>query len=251
MIYLSINDVIFLITISILLIILYKRIRYNWLFIEKIRHRYGDYTRNIKVQDRIKYISRQPVDRQKIIFEDFSILIFTILIIFLIGTKAIFFAAVVSDSMTPTFSRNDLVLMQNIDRNFNMGDIIMFQRPDREFPISHRIVSIKEGKIYTAGDATKMKDWWALKDKDILGKAITFRGMPIVITGYGKYFIIADKNQKFGPFDYQKYNLFLSVIKAYGYAIALLCLLIYIVLIFKGEKQKEYKIKERYKTKRI
>ncbi len=243
MIYILIEDVIFLIALSILLIVIYRRVRHDWSFIEKIRHGYADSTRKAKVKNHVKYISRQPVDRQKIIFEDFTALAFVILIIFLIGTKSIFFAAVVSDSMVPTFHKNDLILMQNIDRSFNVGDIIMFQRPDREFPVSHRIVSIKEGRIYTAGDATKIKDWWALKEKDIVGKVITFQGEPIVISGYGEYFIIADKNQKFGPLDYQRYNLLLSIIRTYGYAIALLSILIYMIMIFKGEKQKEYKYK--------
>ena len=243
MVYLFINDAIYLGILTVFLIVVYRRIIHNWNFIERIKQKYSDYDKKSRIQNRIKYISRQPVDRQRLIFNDASTLTIVLLIIFLIVTRSIFFADVISQSMVPTFDKNDLVLMQNIDRTYNVGDIIMFESVDLAQPVSHRIVSIDENGIHTAGDAAKRIDWWTLKNGDIEGKAITFQGVPIVIKGFGKYFLIEDKNQKFGPFDYRSYSLFLSVIKAYGYAIVVFSLLAYIILSFRrNDKEKNREI---------
>lgn len=236
--YITLDDIIFLAALSIFLIIIYRRIVKNWNFIEKIEEKFSESERKDKVQNRIKYINKQPIDKQKIIFKDLSILALAILIIIVIGTRSIFFADVVSQSMVPTFDKNDLILMQNIDRTYNIGDIIMFNRPDTSLPVSHRIVSISEEGIQTAGDATKSTDWWKIKNDDILGKAISIQGKPIVIKGYGIFFTVEDRNQRFGPFDYQTYLLFISVLKGYGYAIAIICLMIYIALALKGDDRK-------------
>ena len=238
MVYFFIDDFIFILLISIFLIMIYRRIVYNWNIIEKLEQRYSESDINSRVKDRIKFINRQPIDKQKVIFQDFSLLAIVLLIIILIGTKTIFFAAVISDSMTPTFSKNDMILMQNIDRNYNVGDIIIFNRPDNSIPTSHRIISIDEEGIRTAGDATKSIDWWNLKKEDIVGKAITLQGKPITIKELGVYFIIENKNQRFGPFDYQNYYLFISIIKAYGYAIAIISLIIYMALSLKKQKNR-------------
>ena len=240
MAYLFLNDIIYLAILVTFLIVVYRRIIHNWNFIERIRQRYSEFDKKIRVQDRIRLIRRQPADRQKLIFKDASALSITLLIIFLIATRSIFFADVISQSMVPTFDKNDLVLMQNIDRNYNVGDIVMFESIDLAQPVSHRIVAVDESGIRTAGDATKRTDWWTLKNGDIEGKAITFQGVPIIIKGVGKYFTIEDRNQRFGPFDYQSYGLFLRVIKAYGYAIVVFSLLAYIVLTLKRNDKEKY-----------
>ena len=243
MMYLLLNDVVFLVAIFIFLVIIYRRIVQNWNVIEKFKQRYSESDKNTRIQNRIKYISRQPIDKQKLIFSDLSFLVIVMLIIFLIGTKSIFFAAVVSGSMSPTFDKNDLVLIQNIDRSFNVGDIVMFERPDTSLPISHRVISITGDEIRTAGDATKTMDWWKLKREDIVGKAIVVRGEPIVIKGLGTYFVVEDRNQRFGPFDYMNYYLFIGVIKAYGLAIALISLFIYIAMTFRNNEKEKYRLK--------
>lgn len=236
MVYFSIDDIIFILLLSIFLITIYMRIVYNWNFVEKIERRYSQSDIDSRVKDRIKYINRQPIDRQKVIFKDLFILSIVLFAIILIGTKTIFFTAVLSDSMSPTFSKNDMVLMQNVERTYNIGDIIMFDTPDTALPVSHRIVSIEDTGIRTAGDATKSMDWWKLKKDDIIGKAIVVQGKPITIKGLGIYFIVQDRNQKFGPFGYQDYYLFISVIKIYGYFIAVISLIIYVFLTLKSEK---------------
>lgn len=231
------DDFATLLIISIFLIILNRRIVHNSRFIENFRDRYRIFDKKSKFHSHKNYITRKPVDKQKLIFKDTVILFVALLIIIILVTRSIFFAAVVSDSMSPTFIKNDIILMQNIDREYKVGDIIIFERPDVDLPYSHRILAFDEFGIRTAGDATRTIDWWALKKEDIFGKAVTIQGELIIIKGYGKYFVAENKNQRFGPFSYQDYNLFLSVIKAYGYAIALFALLMYIFLSFKESKK--------------
>jgi len=234
MVYFFIDDIIIILLLLMFLIIIYRRIVYNWNFIEKIEQRYYESDINRRIKNRIKYINRQPIDKEKEIFEDFSLLGIVLLAIILIGTKTIFLAVVVSDSMSPTFGKSDMILIQNIDRKYNVGDVIMFKRPDTSVPTSHRIISIdEEGSIRTAGDATESIDWWKLNKDDVIGKAIIIQGKPVTIKGFGNYFIVENKNQRFGPFDYQNYYLFISIIKIYGYAIAIISLIIYIILTIK------------------
>ncbi len=109
----------------------------------------------------------------------------------------------------------------------------MFKTPDTSKPYSHRIVSITDkGYIRTEGDAIGQMDWWEISKEDILGKAITIQGKPIVIKGYGKYFIIDNDREDLGAFgqDYRAYLLFFEVLRIYGYVIATGSLLLYIFL---------------------
>ncbi len=234
--YIFLNDVIFLIILSIFLIIVYRRIIYNINFLEPVQKRYFEFYRSIQVKNYIKEVSRQPIDIQKIMMKETLILGCVLFILFLIGTKAIFFTAVISGSMSPTFNRDDLVLMQNIEHSYKPGDIIMFIDPYTTRPYTHRISEITKRGISTAGDASGINDPWELGEKDILGKAIILQGKPIVIKDYGKFFIIDDKRQDFGPLfgpDYRKYVLFIQIVKIYGYVIVILSIFIYIALTVK------------------
>ncbi len=199
---------------------------------EPIKSYYRGRGRRDKEKNFINKVGKQPQDVQKMIFREGLILVAVVLVMFVFASKVIFFTAVVSGSMVPTFNRGDLVLMQNIDRTYSVGDIIMFRRPDNDLPYSHRVQSITNEGISTKGDATDRKDWWKLKNGDILGKAILINGKPVVLKGYGNYFIISDKNQDFGPFgnDYRKYQLFFQVVRIYGYVIAAGSLFLYILL---------------------
>ncbi len=239
--YIPLNELLFFGLLSAFLLIVYRRVNYNTDFFSRFSEGYSNFSRKNQINSYIKKISRTPADIQKGMFKEGIILTAVLLAMFLISSKAVFFAAVVSGSMSPTFDRGDLVLMQNIDRSYKVGDIIMFTRPDTSNPESHRIVSITSDGIQTEGDAVGIRDYWTLKDKDIIGKAILMDGKPIVIKGYGRFFIVdyKDKNQDFGPFgqDSQKYILFVQIVKLYGYVIAVGSLLLYIVLAF-GKKRK-------------
>lgn len=234
-----INDVLFLFIIFIFLIILYGTMARNWKWksLYRIKDKYLELDKNYRKRNYTRSVSVVG-DKEKIIFEDIVILIaaFTLMILFI--TKAIFFAAVASGSMSPTINKYDMVMMQNIDHRYNVGDIIMFESPDTAQPVTHRIKSIdEEGTIRTAGDATGVTDWWKLKKENIVGKAVIILENPITIKNFGRYFIAEDKNQRFGPFDYNSYILFFEVIKLYGYAIASICILTYIFLEFNRLKK--------------
>lgn len=243
MIYLFLNDIVAIVLLSVFLFLIYNRIIKNWNAFEVIGKKLFEYNKKVRIERRKNIIKVQPVDPQKKIFVDLSILVVVLLIIIIIGMKYIFFAAVISDSMSPVFNKNDLVLMQNIERKYNVGDIIIFVSPYTNLPVSHRIVSISERSIKTAGDTTGTVDPWNLKKADIIGKAVIIREEPIVIKGYGKLFIAEDRKARFGPFDYTTYYMFLNVIKAYGYGIALLCVLIYIMMSLKGGEKEKYKFR--------
>ncbi len=204
-------------------------------FFGSFKQKFSTYDRKQRINDYIKQISKKPIDLQKHIFKESLTLTLVLFVMYLLATKAIFFSAVISGSMNPTFDRDDLVLMQNIDHSYNVGDIIMFQRPDTSQPVSHRVTRISDEIIYTAGDATGQEDWWEIKKEEILGKAILIQGKPIVIKEYGKFFIVDNDHQDFGPLgqNYSKYFLFFEVLKIYGFVIAVFCLLLYVALTVK------------------
>lgn len=233
--YISINDISFLLLLLIFLIIVYRRIIYGTDLFEPIKERYSEYYRKTRINNYIEKVSKQPVDIQKMVFKEGLIITAVLCIMFLLAAKAVFFTAVASGSMYPTYNKDDLVLMQNIDGIYMPGDIIMFKRPDTSLPVTHRIASITEEGIRTAGDATGQMDWWKVKKEDILGKAILINGKPVVIKEYGRFFIIENKEQDFGPFgkDYRNYFLFIEVVKLYGYVIAVFSLFLYILLTIK------------------
>lgn len=234
----SIYDILFLFILSIFLIILYKTIvqQKRWKIIDISKEKYIKLDRKNRIENYIRNINIKPADKQKIIFENICLLAVILSIMFLLVTKSIFFAAVASESMSPTFNRYDIVLMQNINRDYKIGDIIIFENPDTAIPVTHRVKSINNEGIQTAGDATGKIDWWTLNKGDIIGKAILIGERPIVINKFGRYFIAEERGQTFGPFDYRTYFLFFDTIKLYGYIIAVICILVYITLEIKRIK---------------
>lgn len=228
--------IIFILFSLIVVTIAYWRIVHKADIFGKFSYTYGDFDKKLQIRTYKNNINKKPVDLQKYVFNEGIILIIVFFLIFLVATNGVFFTAVITDSMKPAFQKDDLVLMQNIERSYHVGDIIMFKTPDTARPYSHRIVSISEkGTIQTAGDAVGIKDWWELKNEDILGKTITLREKPIVLKGYGKYFLIERESKTLGSFgqDYNKYVLFIEVIRTYGYVIAVISLLLYIFLTFR------------------
>lgn len=64
---------------------------------------------------------------------------------------------VVSGSMEPTIPVGSLVVTKEIEeKQVDIGDIITFQSND--MIVTHRIISVQEGKIYTKGDANSEPD---------------------------------------------------------------------------------------------
>lgn len=232
-------DILFLACLLIFVIILRNATFNNDLF-RPVKQYFSSFNRKLDVNNYIKGVSKQPVDTQEMIVKEVSIFFIFTLIMLAIASKAIFFTAVVSESMVPTFEKNDLVLMQNIDHSYKIGDIIMFVEPFTNKPVTHRIARIDNDIIRTAGDFSGMLDAWKITKKNIKGKAILVNGNPVVIKRYGKFFIVDAKEQQLALFgqDYRSYFLFFQVIKIYGYAIVAICVVLYIALTF---RQKSWK----------
>lgn len=64
-------------------------------------------------------------------------------------------AVVLSGSMEPTYSINDLIVVKEIEE-YQIGDIVVFQ--DVYDLVVHRIVAISGDEIQTQGDANNMMD---------------------------------------------------------------------------------------------
>lgn len=101
-------------------------------------------------------------------------------------------AVVVSDSMEPVLSVNDLIVINKKD-NYQVGDIIVY-RFNNEL-IVHRIVKINQEQIVTKGDANKYEDNAISLDKVYgkLGFSIPYVGgiVNFFKTGYGIFSVIA------------------------------------------------------------
>ena len=156
---------------------------------------------------------------------------FTVLLGSLIFTKSLFFVAVTSNSMAPTFWGSDLVLVQSVSPDYKTGDIIVFQNPRVAYDnkVIHRIFSIdEENLIRTKGDNNNFPDDWALTKKDVLGTAVTLNERPIIAKKAGRYFI-----KDYEPFKemdptYQFLRASMSNVHSYGplYLIIILCLIL-------------------------
>lgn len=88
-------------------------------------------------------------------------------------TFGIYMFNIVSESMEPTFYKNDLVIVKKCEANeLTKGDIITFKQGDRI--ISHRILGItkeKEGvKIITKGDNNEVQDRDMVSIDNVYGK---------------------------------------------------------------------------------
>lgn len=230
--YLTIYYIASVLLTIIVLLLLYRRILYDHNPFESMMNKYYENERNSKINNYIRYIYKKPADFHMMIFSESLTLMGVLLIIFLIVTNSLFFTAIISDSMRPSFEKNDLVLIQNIQRTYDEGDIIMFKTPDTSKPILHRIVLKSDrDNIRTAGDAIGQMDWWDLKEEDIIGKAILIHGKPLVIEDIGKFFILDEKSEEYGVFkqEYGNYFLFFEIVKLYGYFIAAASLILYII----------------------
>lgn len=94
------------------------------------------------------------------------LLILVVLIpIFLGGTRYL----VVSDSMSPTINRGDVIISRETDTP-EVGQIVTFVQ-DGEL-LTHRITRIVQGEIYTQGDANMAEDFEPISAENILGVVV-------------------------------------------------------------------------------
>lgn len=117
--------------------------------------------------------------RKKVYFTITPLLVILLPIVFLVsGVFKYQLVAILSNSMVPTYSRGDAVLIEKIDteekkNKLKKGDVIVFTYNNRR--ILHRIINISEAsngeRIYkTKGDNLKEEDAWYVHNKDIEGK---------------------------------------------------------------------------------
>lgn len=83
---------------------------------------------------------------------------------------------VLSDSMSPTFYKDDIVIVRQYDE-YEKGDIVEYQLSSVSKPVAHRIIEkIGTGKTATyrtKGDANTQAEEYTISNKDINGKVIT------------------------------------------------------------------------------
>lgn len=102
--------------------------------------------------------------------------------------------SVISQSMQPSLSKGDLIVVQK-QNTYNNGDIVTFYNPEsykKTDTVTHRIVTVyreKGNKFYkTKGDANNIADSWKISDTLIhgallfkisyLGSLVTFSKTP-------------------------------------------------------------------------
>lgn len=213
----------------IFIIYAYFRVRgYRFSFLERIRIISERNERRRIVNSRVEMFK----NKEKPVLRTLVVLGFIVLLLTLAFTHKLFWAVVISDSMAPTMKRGDMILVQAIYINPHVGDIIMFKRPDSYLPITHRIIKIVDGRIYTGGDASGPDPWFITK-KDIIAQAVMIGGRPIVLRGFGKYFILnAQELRSIGPFgeEYMFYKNLVNAFKNYALAIVIICSAIYVYL---------------------
>lgn len=88
-------------------------------------------------------------------------------------------AIVLSGSMEPTFSKGDLIIVQEASE-FAVDDIVVFQ--DMNSLVVHRIVEIQDGLVVTKGDANNVVDD-AVDVANVKGKVLCW--IPAVGTAIG------------------------------------------------------------------
>ena len=173
-----------------------------------------------KVRKRVEEIvkpDKKEVSEVKLIVE---LSVFLILLSLALSHK-IFWVVVVSNSMSPTFERGDLVLMQSISVHPEKGDIVLFYNPDLNLPVTHRVLDIRNGFVFTGGDASG-PDSSPVKIDSIIAEAIIIGKKPIVLKDVGNYFILdAVKMRDVGPYG-QEYLFYKNLINAFrNYALAI------------------------------
>ncbi len=155
-----------------------------------------------------------------------------LVIVYLGLTMKIFFAAVLSNSMYPTFERGDIVLVQTIFKEPREGDIVMFVNKELGYSVTHRVIKVVGDKVYTGGDASG-PDGDPISKKDIIGKAVMIFGKPVVVKGVGNYFILDVKELRdITPYgeEYLFYKNLLDAFRQYALAVIIIGLSGYIYL---------------------
>ena len=193
---------------------------------------YERYGRNKRLKERMyEYEAVSGMHKPSLFGSSVVVSILTVIIVILLF-KIVFFAVVTSDSMSPTFERGDLILMQRIHIDPRVGDIVMLENPESILPITHRVVAVTKEGVRTKGDARAFADPWLVSKHEIRGEAVQIHGSPIILKAIGNYFILNPKEMGIGRYGSEYMfikNLFL-VIRMYGYALCIISISGYLLL---------------------
>lgn len=116
-----------------------------------------------------------------------TLIIITILVTLTSGIFKHQLIAIASDSMRPTFSRGDAVLIEKLNASeIKIGDILVFRRDGRI--VTHRATSVelRDGTYYftTRGDANSDPDSSEVSDQQVIGRVLLvgkYIGYPTVL----------------------------------------------------------------------
>jgi len=193
---------------------------------------YERYGRNKRLKERMyEYEAVSGMHKPSLFGSSVVVSILTVIIVILLF-KIVFFAVVTSDSMSPTFERGDLILMQRIHIDPRVGDIVMLENRESILPITHRVVAVTKEGVRTKGDARAFADPWLVSKHEIQGEAVQIHGSPIILKAIGNYFILNPKEMGIGRYGSEYMfikNLFL-VIRMYGYALCIISISGYLLL---------------------
>jgi signal peptidase len=90
------------------------------------------------------------------------------------------------ESMSPLFRPGDRICFEPCRiEDLRRGDVIIFNAPGQEERVVHRVVSTGPVGIRTKGDANLSRDSWAIRQEDILGRAVSVErgGRTIPVAG--------------------------------------------------------------------
>ena len=75
-----------------------------------------------------------------------------------------------SNSMSPIFNKNDIIIIQE-QKEYKVGDIITYEASNGEL-VTHRIIEKTENGFYTKGDNNNTKDEKEIYKQDVIGKVV-------------------------------------------------------------------------------
>ena len=163
-----------------------------------------------------------------------------LIIVYIFLSHTIFFAVVTSDSMYPSFKTGDLLMMRNVDiDDIQVGDVIMFTVPSERELIIHRVESIGEEGILTAGDATGATDNWIVDINDVEAELVIVGGGPVILKEAGWYFI--DNAPSSAPFSGELFftSMLLMTFKSLGIILFVVSITLYLLLTARDVKGKK------------
>lgn len=145
-------------------------------------------------------------------------------IFFIVMNNYVTFVVVTSESMTPTFNKGDMVLVQSFETTPATGEIIQFRVPGRRLPVLHRVAKVSDVGYITQGDVNPIPDDWIVSKSQIQAKAVNLLGRWIVIPEVGELFIAERRITKFGD-EFNFISGVVNIFKIFAFIMFILALL--------------------------